>query len=238
MGDFALQITGIKFSIAGHEFVIGWAVQLQWALMIVIALAVYLLTKKLDKIPKGKQVLVEKFVTMVYGLVENTMGKSYRNFAPYIGTLMIFILFMNFTPLIGGLKAPTTDYGVPLALAIMTFVIIQANAIKRTGGFGHYLKGYASPTPILLPLNIIERVFVPVSLSLRLFGNITAAVIVMELLYHGLEFLSHSVFGSIPVFAALIPIPFHMFFDLFDGTLQMLIFSMLTMIFVKTTAEH
>lgn len=238
MGDFALQITGLSFSIAGHEFVLTWAVQVQWALMIVVALAAYLLTKKLETVPKGKQIFVEKVVSMIYNVVEDTMGKSYRSFAPYIGTIMIYILVMNFTPLIGGIKAPTTDYGVALALALMTFVLIQANAIKRTGGFGHYLKGYASPTPVLLPLNIIERVFVPVSLSLRLFGNITAAVLIMELMYHGLEYVSHAVLGSIPLFAAIIPIPFHMYFDLFDGALQMIIFSMLTMIFIKTTAEH
>lgn len=237
MGDYALQIKDISFSIGGNEYLLTSTVQVQWLLMIVIAISAYFLTKKLTTVPKGKQVIVEKVVDLIYGLVDSNMGKGYRSYAPYIGTLMIFILLQNITPLIGGIKAPTTDYSVPLALAIMTFVLIQFNAIKR-GGVGGYAKGFISPTPALLPLNIIERVFVPVSLSLRLFGNITAAVIIMELVYEGLSHISHLVFGSIPVFAFLIPIPLHMFFDIFDGALQMVIFSMLTMIFIKTTAEH
>ncbi|MEG2337789.1 MAG: F0F1 ATP synthase subunit A [Clostridium sp.] len=237
MGDFALQISNINFTLFGHEFSISWATQVQWGIMIVVAALVLVLTRRLETVPKGKQVLVEKLIDTIYGVVENTMGKSYRSFAPYIGTIMIFILFMNLTPLFGGIKAPTYDFGVTLALAIMTFVLIQATAIKKTG-FGHYLKAFGSPKAFLLPLNIVERVFVPVSLSLRLFGNITAAVIIMELIYHGLEYISGALLGGIPLLAAVIPIPFHMYFDIFDGTLQMIIFSMLTMIFIKTTTEH
>lgn len=237
MGDYAIQISGVDFSIGGHQFSLSPNVFLQWIIMIAIALAVYLLTKNLKTVPKGKQVFVEKFVEMVYGLVDGNMGKQYRSYAPYIGTLMIFILCLNVTPLFGGIKAPTTDFSIPVALAVMTFCLIHFNAIKKNG-FGGYLKGYVSPIWPLLPLNIIERVFVPVSLSLRLFGNITAAVIMVELLYECLMWVSSLIFGSIPVVAFLIPIPFHAFFDIFDGTLQMLIFSMLTMIFIKTTADH
>lgn len=78
----------------------------------------------------------------------------------------------------------------------------------------------------MLPLNIIERIMLPVSLSLRLFGNMTAAYIIMELIYSSL--------GSLNPFAQLvIPVPLHIYFDVFDGTIQMIIFIMLTMINIK-----
>lgn len=237
MGDYNIVIKDIVFNIGGNEYSITSTVQVQWFLMIVIALLAYFLTRKLSTVPKGKQTIVEKIVEMIYGLVDSNMGKDGRRYAPYIGTLMVFMLFMNLTPLLGGIKAPTSDINVPVALALITFILIQYNAIRK-GGVGGYMKGYASPTPALLPLNIIERVFVPVSLSLRLFGNITAAIIMVELIYEFLMWLSSLVFGSIPLFAFIIPIPFHMYFDIFDGALQMVVFSMLTMIFMKTTAEH
>ncbi|KMT22784.1 ATP synthase subunit a [Clostridium cylindrosporum DSM 605] len=243
MHEGGITIESLNFSIAGIPITLTWAVFLQWFVMVFVIIAALILTRKLETVPKGKQVFVETVVEGIYKLVDSVMGREYRSFAPYIGTIMIYMLFLNILPLVGGLRAPTSDYSVALAFALMTFIIIQANAIKH-GGLGGYLKGYTQPVAPLLPLNIMERVFVPVSLSLRLFGNITAAIIVVELIYEGLTFISekvlHAIPGmtNIPILATLIPVPFHMYFDIFDGTLQMVVFSMLTMIFIKTTAEH
>jgi F-type H+-transporting ATPase subunit a len=105
-----------------------------------------------------------------------------------------------------------------------------AYTIKKIGLL-HYITGFGKPYAALAPMNIIERVMLPVSLSLRLFGNLTAGAVIMNLIYEKLMGLS--------VFAALvIPIPFHAYFDIFDGGIQMIIFVMLTMINLKIIAEH
>ncbi|GIW49134.1 MAG: ATP synthase subunit a [Caloramator sp.] len=226
---FTLRLLGLNIPIY-------FSVIAQWIVIAFIMLIVPFLVRDLKTVPRGKQIFVETVVEKINSLVRGSMGDEYKGFAPFFGTLMIYLLFLNLFGLTG-FRPPTADYSVALGLALISFVLIQVNAIVHSGILG-YFKGYAKPFWFMLPLNIIERLVVPVSLSLRLFGNITAAVIMMELLYEGLEFLSYSLHLKVPVFAAFLPIPFHIYFDLFDGTIQMFIFVMLTMIFIKTTSEH
>lgn len=215
----------------------------QWIIMLVIIASVLIVTRKLETIPEGKQVWGELIVETINGVVKGTMGEKFENFTPYIGTVMIYLLMMNLFGLTG-FEPPTIDYNVPVGLAIVSFILIQSTSIKRNG-FGHYLLGYAKPFWFLTPLNLIERIIVPVSLSLRLFGNMFAAYILMGLVHNGLEYVSKAIhlaiFGGVVhfgLFEVLIPLPFNMYFDIFDGVIQMVIFSMLTMIFIKTTTEH
>lgn len=222
--------------LGSFDIPIYFSVVAQWIVMAVIMISVPLLTRNLKTIPKGRQVIVETIVEKINGLVKGNMGDEYEKFSPFVGTLIIFLLMLNLFGLTG-FRPPTADYSVALGLGIISFVIIQYNAVHHSGVLG-YFKGYAKPFGFMLPLNIIERLIVPVSLSLRLFGNITAAVIMMELIYEGLEFISHSIHLKVPLLEAILPIPFHIYFDLFDGTIQMFIFVMLTMIFIKTTSEH
>lgn len=232
-----------------HFFIFGQRISLtsmileQWAIMLVIVVLVLKFSRKLKTVPKGSQVLVELIVDSINKIVRSTMGEEYMNFAPYIGTLMIYLLFMN-TFGIFGLEPPTSEYSVTLGLALVSFIVIQATTISRHGLKGYFI-GYAKPLWPLAPINIIERLVVPVSLSLRLFGNVFAASILMKLVHQGLVFVSTAIHLGIAgeqlqagIFQFIIPIPFNLYFDIFDGAIQMVIFSMLTMIFIKTTAEH
>ncbi|MGL5352348.1 MAG: FoF1 ATP synthase subunit A, partial [Clostridium sp.] len=125
---------------------------------------------------------------------------------------------------------PTKNISVTLALGLMSFVFVQGYAIKDHG-IGAYFKGYAKPVAVMLPINILERVMFPISLALRLFGNILAATILLELVYEAL--------GGIAWIAQIgLPIPLHGYFDIFDGVIQVVIFVMLTMINVKIVSEH
>lgn len=202
----------------------------QWGIIILLAILAILLTKNLKKIPDKKQSTVEVIVDFINNIVEDTMGPNTRRFVPYIGTLGIFLLFMNLTGLIG-IEPPTKDYSVALALAVITFLVIQVYAIKKNGLL-KYFKGYTEPVGVLLPINVMERIMLPVSLSLRLFGNMMAATIIMGLIYKG---LSKSLLGFPQL---VIPVPLHFYFDVFDGAIQMTIFVMLTMINIKTVSEH
>lgn len=204
---------------------ISTSIVIQWVIIAILGIGSFLLTKNLKEKPDKKQAALEKIYDTVKSVVTSTMGESYLSFVPYIGSLMIYLIFLNFMGLIG-IKPPTQDLSVTVGLAITTFVTIHYNAIKRNG-FGRYLKGYTEPFAFMTPINIMERVMLPVSLALRLFGNMLAATILVDLVY---EALGH--------FAIGIPIIVHGYFDLFDGTIQMLVFSMLTMIQIKLTAEH
>lgn len=215
----------------------------QWVIMLVIISLVAFVTRRLETIPRGKQVWGEVVVEAANNVVKSIMGDKFAGFAPYIGTIAIYLLFMNLTGLTG-FEPPTTDYSAALGLAIVTFIVIHGTAVKHNGFF-HYLTGYAKPIWPLAPLNLIERLVVPVSLSLRLFGNMFAASVLMGLLhgaFRGASNLIHlgiSVPGfHLGIFQIAIPLPFSFYFDIFDGTIQMVIFSMLTMIFIKITAEH
>lgn len=215
------------FSILGIG--ITSSIIVQWIIIILIAILAKVLTSNLKKIPDKKQSVVEMVFEAARNAVRDNMGEEYIAFVPYVGTLAIFILVMNFAPLVA-VKAPTEDLSVAVGLALITFVLVQVNAIRKVG-LKHYLKAYAEPVVPLLPLNIVERLVLPVSLSLRLFGNLTAGAVVMGMVYSG---LSHIAWFS----QLLIPIPLHAFFDLFDGSIQMVVFVMLTMMNIKIIAEH
>lgn len=220
---FYLRLFGFKIGISE-------AVVVQWAIILICLILSLIIKFNLKKVPDKKQSIIEMFVEVVNNLVESNMGEGTKVFVPFVGTLIIFLLIMNIAGLFG-IEPPTKDFSVTLGLASISFIVIQAYAIKQRG-LKEYFLGYARPLALLLPINIMERIMTPVSLSLRLFGNITAATIIMELIYIG---LSKTPFG---IGQLAIPVPLHFYFDVFDGGLQMLIFVMLTMINIKIIAEH
>ena len=153
--------------------------------------------------PAGVQNFVEMLVETLDGLVQGSMGRHWRPFVNYIGAIMVFIFISNTSGLFG-LRPPTADYGTTLALALITFVLIQFSAFK-TKKLG-VIKELFEPIPILFPINLIGEFATPLSMSLRLFGNIMAGTIMMALWY-----------GLLPVFAKLgIPAFLHVYFDCFQ----------------------
>lgn len=219
----------ISFNIGNFPIDITASIIVQWVIILILGIGAFLLTKNLKQKPSKKQAALEKIYVSVESLVINTMGDGYKTFIPYIGSLAIYMLTLNFSGLIG-IKPPTQQISVTVGLALTTFLVIHFNAIKRNG-VKDYLKGYTHPFAIMLPITIMERVMLPVSLSLRLFGNMFAATVLVDLVYEAL--------AGISVFAQIgAPIIVHGYFDLFDGTIQMLVFTMLTMIQIKLTAEE
>jgi F-type H+-transporting ATPase subunit a len=202
----------------------------QWVIIVLLAIFALVITSNMKKIPDRKQSVAELLYNTVKNLVEGNMGKKYKSFIPYIGTLAIYIILINIGPLAIGVRTPSEDLSVPAGLAIITFVMVQYTAIRRAG-IGHYLLAYGKPAAPLLPINIIERLVLPVSLSLRLFGNMTAGAVIVGMVYKGLAGIAWPA-------QFIIPIPLHGFFDLFDGSIQMLVFVMLTMMNIKIVAEE
>ena len=112
------------------------SVIVQWVIIAILGIGSFLLTRNLKEKPDKKQAALEKIYITVESVVTNTMGESYLRFIPYIGSLMVYLIFLNFMGLIG-IKPPTQDLSVTVGLAITTFITIHYTAIKRNG-FGKY----------------------------------------------------------------------------------------------------
>ena len=203
---------------------------IQLVLVLLIGILAWWATKDLKRRPTGKkQVVVEYIYTTIQNVVNANMGEQYGDMIPFIGTLAVFIVTMNLLGLVG-ITPVTNNFSVTLALGLISFVVIQGYTMKKIG-IGHYFLGYGQPMLMMLPINVIERVMLPVSLSLRLFGNILAASFLVELVYESVD--------KIAWIAQIgLPVPLHAYFDIFDGCIQMVIFVMLTMINIKITVEH
>ena len=194
---------------------------IQLVLVLLIGILAWWATKDLKRRPTGKkQVLVEYIYTTIQNVVNANMGEQYGDMIPFIGTLAVFIVTMNLLGLVG-ITPVTNNFSVTLALGLISFVVIQGYTMKKIG-IGHYFLGYGQPMLMMLPINVIERVMLPVSLSLRLFGNILAASFLVELVYESLD--------KIAWIAQIgLPVPLHAYFDIFDGCIQMVIFVMLAL---------
>lgn len=207
-----------------------------WIIMAVLIGFSILVTRNFEKIPKGVQNVVEALVETLNNFVNQTMGEDKKVFAPYMGTIFIFLVVAN---LIGflGLRPPTADVNTTFALSILTFVIIHYNSIKSSGIIS-YFKGYFEPFPFLFPINVLGDLATPISLGFRLFGNIVGGVIIMSLMYGALASFSAMIgLNSIPIFQLAIPVVFHLYFDMFSGMLQSFIFVMLSMVFISNAMD-
>ncbi|WP_300283080.1 F0F1 ATP synthase subunit A [Peptacetobacter sp.] len=223
-----------------HGFRISETVIVSWLIIAGLALASYFLTRNLKKIPESKvQVFLEYAVLKLYNLVETTMGKELveriPNIVPYIGSLFMYFLCSNLVPLLG-LRSPTVDLDTTLALSTITIVLIYAVSIRFNGGA--CFKDMIEPTPILLPINLVGEIARPISLSFRPFGNILGGTLIMMLFYQLMGFLSTLIPGvNIPFAQFLVPVPLHLYFDIFAGTIQAFIFIMLTMVFISNSVD-
>lgn len=174
---------------------------------------------KANEIPSGFQNVIEFAVETLQGFVNGSMGTHGKKYINYVGTLFLFVLFSNISGLFG-LRPPTADFGTTFSLALITFVMIQYNNVKcnRFGAVTDLFK----PIWFLFPINLIGEIATPVSMSLRLFGNVMAGTVMMALFY-----------GLLPIFVKIgIPAALHVYFDLFSGAIQAYVFCMLTMVFV------
>lgn len=176
--------------------------------------------KHASDVPTGFQNVVELIVELLDNMVKSSMGSNAAKFANYIGTIFIFILISNISGLFG-LRPPTADYGVTLALGLITFTLIHFNKFKYQKVSG-VIKGLCDPWPIWAPINMIGDIAVPISLSLRLFANVLSGTVMMALVY-----------GLLKWIAVFWPAVLHVYFDLFSGAIQTYVFCMLTMTYVS-----
>ena len=190
----------------------------------------FLGTSNKNMIPNGWQNFMESVVEFVKEIAQNQLGKEYRPWLPFIGTIFLFVFGCNWAGAVipwkliklseGEFGAPTNDINTTVALALLTsFMYFYAGL--STKGFG-YFKRYIEPTPLLLPINILEDFTKPLSLSFRLFGNILAD----ELTVSVLALL-------VPL---IVPLPV-MLLGVFASSVQALIFSTLAGAYIAEAVE-
>ncbi len=210
------------------------------AVTILLITVSYFLTRNLTKRPGRIQVLVEKGVGMIYGLVEDTMGRHNMKFAPYIGTLFLSSVFGTLLGMTQIFRSATADLAVTAAWALVTTGLVWYNNIKNFG-FKAWLKGFTEPIVVMTPMNIVSEIAQPVALAFRHFGNVAGGGVLTGLIYLALGGLTNVVFCWLPA-AVLeylppllqigIPAFLSIYFDLFSGFVQALVFSLLTMVYV------
>jgi len=213
------------FSLHGQVFLVSWLV-----IFLVVGASI-LGTSTITEVPRGLwQNAMEAVVEYVQNIAKSQIGKDFKEWVPFIGSLFLFIFVSNWLGALvpwklihlpeGELAAPTNDINTTISLALLTSATYFYGGIKKKG-FSYFGK-YLQPTPILLPINILEDFTKPLSLSFRLFGNVLAD----ELTISVLTLL-------VPI---LIPLPI-MILGLFAGSIQALIFATLAAAYIGESVE-
>ena len=198
------------------------AVVVTWIIMLAVLLICVLLVRNLKvENPGRKQIVLETAVQGLYNFFKGTIGEHGTAYIPYLMSVVLYIGIANLIGLIG-FKPPTKDMNVTVALAVMSIVLIEVAGVRQKGTKG-WLKSFAEPMPIVLPINVLEVFIKPLSLCMRLFGNVLGSFVIMELLKI--------------VVPAFLPAVFSCYFDIFDGLIQAYVFVFLTSLFIKEATE-
>jgi F-type H+-transporting ATPase subunit a len=209
----------------------GQVLMTSWVVITLLVILTISTTRKLETVPEGGQNLVEYILEFIRDLAKTQIGEEdYQKWVPFVGTMFLFIFVSNWSGALlpyrlielpnGELAAPTNDINTTVALALLTSVAYFYAGLSKKGlaYFGRYLQ----PTPVLLPINILEDFTKPLSLSFRLFGNILADELVVAVL--------------ISLVPLVVPVPM-MLLGLFTSGIQALIFATLAGAYIGEALE-
>lgn len=252
-----------------------------FVVMVCLCVAGILLGRNLQKRPSRRQVLVEKGVSMLYGMVEDAMGKHNAYWTPYIGALFLSSICGSYIGMTGIFRSATADLSTTVTWALMTSFLCWGCSIKANGFLG-WLKGFTEPIVVMTPMNLVSEIAQPISMAFRHFGNIAGGSVLTSLVYSALATVSAALLGlvgknivvsavvlvigiallvsglrekkmarkifgvvfiatgilallglsGVPYLEVGIPGILSLYFDVFSGGVQALVFSLLTMVYV------
>jgi F-type H+-transporting ATPase subunit a len=191
-------------------------VAVTWGLIAALALAAFLTTRALKLAPTRTQAVLEAVVGALEAQIRDTMRVAPAPYLPLLGTIFMFIFVANWSSLIPGVDPPTAHIETDAALALIVFLAVIYFGVRARGVVG-YLKTFADPTFLMIPLNILETFTRIFSLIVRLFGNIMSGVFIIGII--------------LSLAGLLVPIPL-MALDLLIGAIQAYIFTVLAMVFI------
>ena len=204
-----------------HHLVV---VSYTWFIMALLALFSFLATRRMNILPGGFQNVMEVVVEGFDNLITESMGHEGRKFFPLIATLGLYILTSNLLGLIPGFESPTANLNTTVSMAVVVFVTTHVVGIK-VHGF-KYVKQFLGPiwwlTPLMLPIEIVSHLARPLSLSVRLFGNIMGEDKVLAVVVLLVPFLV-----PLPVFVLMI----------FTSFIQTIVFMLLAMMYISGAME-
>lgn len=198
------------------------SVVVTWIIMAAVILLCIILVRNLKvENPGKKQLALESVTTGLKNIIGDMLGEEAAGYSEYLCSVILYIGIAN---LIGifGYKPPTKDLNVTAALALMSIFVIEYAGIHKKG-FRKWTKSFAEPMAIIAPINFLEIFIRPLSLCMRLFGNVVGAFVVMKLIEQ-----------LLPVG---LPVVFSLYFDIFDGLIQAYVFVFLTSLFIKEAVE-
>lgn len=215
--------TETVFNLFGGKLKIDEGTVVSWIIMAVFLIAGILLIRGLKvegKLSK-RQLFIEMCVDKMRTFFHNVMGPDGDRYIPWMMTVAVYIGACNMCGIFG-FKSPTKELNVTVGLALTSIILVQYAGIHKKGTKG-WLKSFAKPVPIVLPINLLELVIKPMSLCFRLFGNIIGAFIIMKLIE-----------SVVPV---AIPVALSLYFDIFDGFIQAYVFVFLTSLYIQEAIE-
>lgn len=212
----------IHFNFMNGFFDINKSVVVTWGVIVVVTLLLLFLTgnMKLHNI-STRQLVAEFIVDSLRGITGGMLGEEAYMYRDFMAVVLVFIGTSNLVGLFGFTPA-TMDLNVTAGLALTSIVLVEAAGIIQKG-FRKWLKSFAQPMAVVAPMNVLELAIRPLSLCMRLFGNIIGATVIMELLKM-----------AVPV---IVPAAFSVYFDIFDGLIQAYVFVFLTCLYIKEAVE-
>ena len=197
-------------------------VAVTWGLMAALTLGGWLATRSLKLAPSRSQTVLELIVGAIEDQIRDTMGVAPKPYLPLIGTLFLFILAANWSSLIPGIEPPTHCIETDIALALIVFFAVIYFGI-RARGLGGYVKTFAEPSFVMIPINLVETITRIFSLFVRLFGNVMSGAFIIGII--------------LSLAGLLVPIPF-MGIELLIGAIQAYIFTVLAMVFIGSVVSE
>jgi len=197
-------------------------VAVTWGILAVLGGGAFLATRRLKLVPGRGQALLETIVSTIDDQIRDTMQVDPAPYRALIGGIFLYVLTANWISLIPGLEPPTAHLETDAALALIVFAATIGYGV-RARGFSGYLKTFAEPTWVMIPLNVIEQITRTFSLVVRLFGNVMSGVFVIGII--------------LSLAGLLVPIPL-MALDLLTGAVQAYIFAVLATVFIGAAVSE
>ncbi len=196
-----------------------------WTAMILLFSVSFLVRRNLTMVPGKLQNFFETIIDTMEDFIHTNLGDEGKKYVPLLVGIFIYLITMNLLGLVPGFDAPTANLNTTVSMALVVFVYYNIVGIQRWGL--HYINHFTGPSkaliPLMLPLEIVSHISRPLSLSLRLFGNIRGEEIVIIL-----SFVMAPILSSLPIYALF----------LLGKCMQAFVFFMLTMIYIKGSLEH
>jgi len=192
-----------------------------WGIMVALGLGAIVVNRTLSLSPSSVQAVMEMLVDTVDSQIRDTMAVAPAPYRAFIGTLFVYVFTANWCTLVPGVEPPTAHIETDAALALLVFLAVIWFGIRAAGLRG-YFASFATPSPLMIPINIVESISRIFSMMVRLFGNVMAGVFMVSIV--------------LSLAGLFVPLPL-MALDLLTGAIQAYIFAILAAVFIASVVN-